>query len=198
MKRALLLGLCVISMFAPSQTAEQRQNSKQYNCILDIKQKRLVIKKTPWATDYGSSDKVKIQALKYSASIAWNMKAESKSLTCEVIWMASKSDGRAYPLKIDAKTIEDVKPMSKHNLTFISPIVRYRECKYVALGEHTKEGYILKGVIFRLKDNGKIIRVKTTQTHTFWQKLAWQDDVAIDTIDENYVVDASDLRCEID
>ena len=111
--------------------------------------------------------------------------------------MASKSDGRAYPLKIDSKAIESTKPMSKQKLTFFSPIVRYRECKYAALGEHTKEGYILKGAIFRLKDNGSIIRVKTTQAHSYWQKLAWQEDITTDPIDEDYIVDASDPRCKV-
>lgn len=192
MKKIIIAIMHVILLMAcscPAQTAEQKNISKAYSMTFGLKPKRLVIKHVPWRTDWGSSDKIKYNALSYDVNVRCNSHAMT-NWTVEVIWMASKSDGRAFPVEVEEyKMPESVKKGEKAIVGICSKLFIYREAKYVALGEQTKEGYILKGAVVRLKsDDGHIIRSVFTQYNDYWRKLAWEENVIVkEELDDRYI-----------
>jgi len=192
MKKIIIAVVCVVlsmSYECFAQTAEQRNISRAYSIMFDMKPKRMTKKHVPWRTDWGSSDKIKFISLAYDVNVRCNSHAMT-NWTIEVIWMASKSDGRAFPVEVEEyKLPETVKKGTKITVGTCSKLFVYREVKYVALGEHTKEGYILKGAIVRLKsDDGHIIRSLSTQYNNYWHKLSWEENVEVkEEIDTRYI-----------
>ena len=192
MNKVIMCAMCAIMPMVCdcfAQTAEQKIISKAYSMTFGLKPKRFVIKHVPWRTDWGSSDKIKYNALSYDVNVRCNSHAMT-NWTIEVIWMASKSDGRAFPVEIEEyKLPEAVKKNEKTTVGICSKLFIYREAKYVALGEQTKEGYILKGAIVRLKsDDGHIIRSVFTQYNDYWRKLAWEENVVVkEELDNRYI-----------
>ena len=190
--RKIVVAVCaMLALVGFSQTAEQKRISKSYSVTFALKPKRFVIKHIPWRTDYGSSDKIKFNALSYDVNVRCNSHSMS-NWNVEGIWMASKSDGKAFPIEIEKYDLPEFVQKGKTCVVGIcSKLLVYREIKYVALGEQSKEGYILKGAIVRLKnEKGEIIRSIFTQYNDYWRNLAWSEDIVVEEkIDERYVKD---------
>ena len=67
---------------------------------------------------------------------------------------------------------------AKTNFVFESPVLSFRDVKYVYAGEHRQSGYKMKGAIIRLKKDGDIIRTYVSQR--FWEKMAWEPTIKVE------------------
>ena len=171
----LACAACVVAV-AIAQSQEQRKISSQYSCILNVKQGFGRGKKeTTWATYYGSHDKTQSKSLKYMVDVKWNMKTDA-DLSIEVIYMAS-SGQRAVPYSSESLDFS-IEGGAKTNFVFESPVLSFRDEKYVYAGERRQRGYKMKGAIIRLKQGDDIIRTYASQP--FWGKMAWEREIKVE------------------
>lgn len=182
---ACLLYVACVATTIFAQTQEQRKISSQYACLLNVKQGVGSGKKqTDWVGYYGH-DKTQSKSLKYTVNVKWNSK-EDADLSLEVVYMAS-SGQRAVPYS--SETLDfSLTGGAKTNFVFESPVLSFRDVKYVYAGEHRQSGYKMKGAIIRLKKDGDIIRTYVSQR--FWEKMAWEPTIKVEV--EKSEINSSD------
>jgi len=131
-------------------------------------------KDTQFKTDYGSSIVDKTRQNSYECTIRWLGKS---NITAQVEYIFMMSDGgKATP--VDPCTIDVELEASKTQIVKIeSPAVTQNDTKLVAIGEYSKDGLNIKGLVIRLKRDGEIIRVWTSDGT--WTKHAWKKEFSL-------------------
>ena len=168
---AFLAVFMVSPTFA--QTAEQRRFAGQNPCVFNVKMARTVgTKGNTFKTNYGSHDIVRYRSSSYSVDIKWTGKGTA-DFTAEFIFMASQ-DRITKPLYCVTNGFQLAQGIST-NFIVSCPSTYHRDTKLVAIGEREEEGAKLKGVVARLKRDGKII--KTFISNGTWAKQAWDEDL---------------------
>jgi hypothetical protein len=155
-----------------SQTAVDLKRSSSNPCLLSAKMVKQNNKTdVNFKTDYGSSDIDKTRQINYECSIRWLGKT-NVPVTVEYIFMLSDG-GKATPEPPRTEDVELV-PSKTQTLILDSPSVVQNNTKLVAIGVYSKDGQNVKGLVIRLKREGEIIKVWSSDGS--WLKHAWKTD----------------------
>jgi hypothetical protein len=168
----LFCAAVMIAAHCFSQTAVDLKRSSSNPCLLSAKMVRQSGKKEVlYKNDYGSSVVDKTRQNNYECSVRWLGKT-NVSVTLEYIFLLSDG-GKATP--IPAQTIDvELEPSKTQTVTLESPSVTQNDTKLVLIGVYSKDGLNLKGLVIRLKRDGEIIKVWSSDGS--WMKHAWKPD----------------------
>lgn len=168
----LILATLVISSYCFAQTSVDLKRSSSNPCLLSAKMVKQNTKKDVlFKTDYGSSSVDKTRQNNYECSVRWLGKT---NITASVEYIFLLSDGgKATPIPPQSQDIE-LAPSKTQTITLESPAVTQNDTKLVALGEYSKDGLNIKGLVIRLKRDGEIIKVWSSDGS--WLKHAWKPD----------------------
>jgi hypothetical protein len=154
------------------QTAVDLKRSSSNPCTLGAKMvKQNHTKDYKFKTDYGSSIVDKTRQNNYECSIRWMGKT---NITAQLEYIFLMSDGgKATPIPPQTLDVE-LEPSKTQTVTLESPEVTQNDTKLVLIGEYSKDGLNIKGLVIRLKRDGEIIKVWSSDGS--WLKHAWKTE----------------------
>jgi len=167
----IVAAICV-STHCFAQTAVDLKRSSSNPCLLSAKMVKQNTKKDVlFKTDYGSSSVDKTRQNNYECSVRWLGKT---NITASLEYIFLLSDGgKATPIPPQTQDVELVASKTQ-NIILESPAVTQNDTKLVALGEFSKDGLNIKGLVIRLKREGEIIKVWSSDGS--WMKHAWKTE----------------------